>query len=142
MKKLISDLMIINKIIIFIENLIDEDIDISLFSVKIIQDIEFINSSCNAIFDEYVGNNKLYESDNFMKLYFQTLKRFHRLLLKVIKDIHCFNNHTKGIIESINTKVEIQIQRIKDFDYRKDIIKVDKQLINEEEYNLLLKGFI
>ncbi|HOV15264.1 MAG TPA: hypothetical protein PK771_13325 [Spirochaetota bacterium] len=139
MKKLVPDLMVVNKIIIFLENLCDEDVDLVIFSTKIIQDIEFIDSATENIFDEYISNIKLYNSDNLLKLYFSTIKRFHKLLIKVQKYTTFFNKHTKDLITTLDTKLEDKIKKMKDYDYRSNILKIDKQLINEEEYNLLLK---
>ena len=58
-KKLIPDLMVVNKIIIFLENLFDEDIDLIFFSTKIIQDVEFIANSTENILDEYIADKSL-----------------------------------------------------------------------------------
>ena len=139
MKKLVSNLMAVNKLVIFLENLIDEDVDLDIFTTKIIQDIEFIKNTADNIFDEYISNVRLYDSENILKLYFSTLKRNHKLLMKIHKHHDLFNKHTKDLLNTISQEIDGKIHRMKDFDYRANILKVDKQVLNEEEYNLLLR---
>ncbi len=138
MKKLVSDLMIVNKIVIFLENLIDEDADIELFSSKIVYDVDFVTSLCGAVFDEYILNARLYNNENILKLYFSSLKRIHKLILKLKKRFSIFDKKSKEFLDSLNETIEGKINRIKDIDYRENIVKYDKQTLNEEEYHLLL----
>lgn len=138
MKKLVSDLMIVNKIVIFLENLIDEDADIELFSSKIVYDVDFVTSLCDVVFDEYILNARLYNNENILKLYFSSLKRIHKLILKLKKRFSIFDKKSKEFLDSLNETIEGKINRMKDIDYRENIVKYDKQTLNEEEYHLLL----
>jgi len=138
MDKLIPNLIIINKMIIFCENILDEDINVSYFIDKLNYDTKFIDNFCEYIFDEYIKNTKEASNDHFLKVYYSTLKRFYRFVIKLIKlEINTKNNKDK-LFSSLK---EDRIHSLKDFQYRQSLKNNDKQGINEEEYSILLKGF-
>ncbi len=139
--KLTLDLMVINKIIIFSENLIEEDVDYSIFTTKIFNDIDFINNSLNLLFDEFVKNIKHYNNDNVFKIYYSCIKRFHRIISKIIKnrDLMVYSPRNIDFINNIKIDLEKKIEDVKNFNERKNLTVNEKQCINEEEYNILFK---
>ncbi|HOJ64089.1 MAG TPA: hypothetical protein PLE45_06680 [Spirochaetota bacterium] len=142
LKKINNDLMILNKYLIFFEDLVDEDVDYNLFSTKIFSDITFINGGLNMLFDEFVKYNSYFDNENILKIYYSSLKRFYRILLKVLKNYELLNSVQRDIssIIEIRDSLEKKMESIKSFNNRKKIISKDKQCINEEEYSLLLES--
>jgi len=141
LKMIPNDLMILNKYLIFLEGIIEEDVDYLLFGTKIFSDITFINGSLNALYEECFKNNYL-ENENILKIYFSSIKRFHRILTRILNNYNLLNSIQRdtNFIKDIKSNLEKNIENIKNFTIRKDIVKKEKQCINEEEYNLLLNS--
>ena len=143
MYKMPANLMMINKIIIFSDSMIEEDINEEFFSEKLIFDIEFINKRISDFWDEYLKFIDIYKRDNFIKSYSSVLKRFYKLLHKIKEFIPLTNNFyidermTNGIIENISNRIIL----IKDFRDRLKLVNTEKQIINEEEYSMLFENF-
>ncbi|MCK4797450.1 MAG: hypothetical protein KAT05_08720 [Spirochaetes bacterium] len=143
MYKMPANLMMINKIIIFSDSMIEEDINEEFFSEKLIFDIEFINKRLSDFWDEYLKFIDIYERDNFIKSYSSVLKRFYKLLHKIKEFIPLTNNFyidermTNGIIENIRNRINL----IKDHRDRLKLVNTEKQIINEEEYSMLFENF-
>ena len=68
------------------------------------------------------------------------MKRFFKVLNKVQKYSTFFNKQTKELIISLEKRTEEKIKKMRNPEYRENLLKSDAQLINEEEYNLLLNS--
>ncbi|HNZ27214.1 MAG TPA: hypothetical protein PK385_04725 [Spirochaetota bacterium] len=136
------NLMNVQKIIIFTETLLEEDIDYNLFSKKIINDIEFIDSSLNIIYGEFIKNVKYYSNDNLIKIYYSCIKRFYKMLGRVSKNEDLLNSNLNfiHILKSVKRSLEKRLEYVRNFNYRIANKDSDKQCINEEEYSILLKS--
>lgn len=141
LKMIDNDLMMLNKYLIFVEELLREDLDYILFATKIFSDITFINCGLNALYEECFMNNS-FENENFLKIYFSSIKRFHRILTMILNNYNLLNSIQRDInfIKDIKNNLEKNIENIKNFNERKNLIKKNKECINEEEYTLLLNS--
>jgi len=136
MLKIVNNLMMINKIIIFCENMLEEDIDSSQFSEKLYNDINFINYKIIYLFEEYTKNILEFKRENIQKIYYSTMKRFLKLINKTIGGNW---EISKSSLEAIRKNIEEIIISIKNLNDRIVLSNTEKQCINEEEYAMLLK---
>lgn len=141
-----ANLMVINKTIIFLDNMIDEDINFNLFMDKIKFDINFLNDKFLELWnndfkvvDNSSDNN---ENHNYVKTYYFILRKYFRLLNKIRDNQKIFNDMNfdiskfNFIYDNVYEKIYTLSQQNKRFKIR----NTEKQFINEEEYNLLLKN--
>ena len=142
LKKITNDLMILNKYIIFVESILDEDIDYTIFATKIFYDITFINCSLNILFEEFTKNLNYFENENLVKIYYSSIKRFYKIVIKVLENHNLISSMQKdfSIIKDIKIFLENRIENIKNFNNRKNIVSKEKECINEKEYSLLLES--
>jgi|GEM_PF-1664192 len=140
MSKMSSNLMLINKIIIFDKSILDEDIDYRYFTEKVIFDINFINKCLEEFWNEYLKFSDIYKKDDFIKSYSFTLKRYYKYLLKIldstagIKNLNIEVESVKVYLNNIKEKIDF----ISDHKSRSEMFGSTEQFINEEEYHLLL----
>ena len=143
MHKMITNLMMVNKIIIFCDSMIDDDINGEYFSDKLNFDINFINSLIANFWDKYLKFIDIKQKNNFLEIYFFVLKRFYKLLYRIKKNRTSYEDYNvselviNDILESINNKIKL----IKEQDSRAKLSNTEKQCINEEEYSLLFENF-
>ena len=143
MKKIISNLMMLNKIIIFIDSMIEDTIDGEFFYEKVNYDITFTNYLINHFWDAILRQVNTEEKDNFLRTYFFILKRFYKLLYKINNDIEKYKEYKidkielNDILENCNKKIKL----IKEQDSRMKLSNTEKQFINQEEYSLLFQKF-
>ena len=141
MDKMETNLMMISKILLFSNNLLEEDIDYKYFSDLFSYNINFINNRLNDFWDEYIKFIKIHETNNFIKTYYFILKRFNKFLLKlkesILKsdDFHIDEVEINSILNSIKNRINL----IKEHNYRLRSIDSEKQFINEEEYSILFQ---
>lgn len=142
LKRINNDLMVLNKYLIFFESIVDEDIDYELFATKIFSDVTFINGSINFLFEELIRNIKYFEDENILKIYYSSLKRFQRIIIKLLQNYELLNSIQRDIkfIKEIKVTLEKKIDNIKNFHERKIRVSKERQCINEEEYSLLLES--
>lgn len=138
--KLNNNLLLINKFILFLQNSIEDDIDIEVFTDMMYNICNNLNVLLDDSWDEYLKKADEYNNDKVIKSYYFVLKRFQKHLfafkdkIRSSNDLKLFDN-LKYIIDNIQNRINL----IRD---NKFIIKSDKfskQFINEEEYSLLLK---
>lgn len=142
MYKMTANLMMINKIMIFCENMLDEDINGECFSEKLMYDLEFINQKLLEFWEEYIKYVDIYERDNFLKTYSFSLRRFKNILEKVVKNMP-LSNGLKIDEKIINSILYAIIKNIKEIKNHKNKIKIagtEQQIINEEEYSILFQN--
>lgn len=139
-----ANLMIINKTIIFLDNMIDEEINFNMFMDKIKFDINFLHDKFLELWNhdfKVVDNTDNNENYNYVKTYYFILRKFFRLLnkikdnQKIFNDIKFDNSKFNIIYDNVYEKIYSLSQQNKRFKIR----NTEKQFINEEEYNLLLK---
>ena len=136
------NLMMVNKIIIFFENMINEEVDFEFFTDKIIFDINFIDTSLNKLFDRFIKEVSYYSNDNIIKIYFSCIKKFYRLLGDISKKKEIISNQKlHNSLFDIKVNLEKRLDNIRNFNVRTSIKQFDKQCINEDEYNMLLQSF-
>ena len=139
MLKIINNLISINKLVLFQNNLIDEDIDIDLFSSQIKFNLNFTILMLDSFWDEYTKFVDVYEKENFVKTYYFTLKRLHKFLYK-LKDNNSFLNKAKleeSEVKEIIIKIQNRINLIRENKFNIKYADTKKQCINEEEYFIL-----
>jgi len=141
MYKMPTNLMFINKIMIFCENMLDEDIDGECFSEKLMFDLEFINQKLLDFWEEYLKYVDIYERDNFLKTYSFSLRRFKNILEKVVRNMPLHNGLSidDNSINKILFNIIENIQQIKSHKNKIKIAGSEQQIINEEEYSLLFQ---
>jgi len=139
-----ANLMTINKTIIFLDNMIDEEINFNMFMDKIKFDINFLHDKFLELWNndfKIVDNTDSNENYNYVKTYYFILRKFFRLLnkikdnQKIFNDINFDNSKFNFIYDNVYEKIYSLSQQNKRFKFR----NTEKQFINEEEYNLLLK---
>jgi hypothetical protein len=141
MYKMPTNLMILNKILIFCESMIEEDFNGEFFSDKLTYDLDFVNIKLNNFWDEFLRFMDIYERDNFLKTYSFTLKRFKNLLERLI-DMKSNPNKIKADtpgIKDILLNINDKLDQIKKHKIRLKLNQSGEQLINEEEYSMLLE---
>lgn len=141
MKKTMSNLMMISKLIIVTENLLEEDIDLDFFKDKIIYDIMFINNKLNELWISYKYLEIEDLKNNFLKTNYYVLKRFYKILKK-IKEIDMLYNMFIESNKDINLLSEEIYNKIYHSSMQNKRLKnqsSEKQFINEDEYTLLFK---
>jgi len=139
-KKILNNLNALNKIILQNINIFDEDIDLNFFEKIIIDNVNFIFSSLNEIWLEFLRNYEVFEKENFIKSYYFAMKRFQKLLYKIVETNEKNNNFKKNI-EEIKKNISFNMQRfvlIRENKFKPNLLE-ENQLINEEEYNILFK---
>lgn len=142
MYKMPTNLIFINKIMIFCESMLEEDINGEFFSEKLMFDLEFINRKLLDFWEEYLKYVDFYERDNFLKTYSFSLRRFKNILEKVVKNMPLYNG-LKIDDNSINNILSAIIENIQQIKTHKNKIKIagtEQQIINEEEYSLLFQN--
>lgn len=136
--------MVINKTIIFLDNMIDEDINFNMFMDKIKFDINFLHDKFLELWNndfKIIDNTESNENHNYVKTYYFILRKYFRLLnkikdnQKIFNDINFDNSKFNFIYDNVYEKIYTLSQQNKRFKIR----NTEKQFINEEEYNLLLK---
>ena len=83
------NLMTVNKMVIFLEGMLAEDVDFDFFGDKIIFDIDYIDVGLNKLFDQFMRNRKYYGDDNLIKVYFSCIKRFTNFCPILPRIPHC-----------------------------------------------------
>lgn len=142
MKNLLSNLMLINKSIIFNDFYIDDNIDLNLFREKIESDVDFINDKLNEIFRAYNQAENRQKTENFNNLYLSSLNRFRTGLLKLKNYIiqKHYRNFNLAKFDKIVEALEERLNFIKGYNYRAHIANSEKQYINENEYSMLFQS--
>ena len=136
------NLMMVNKIIIFFENMINEEVDFEFFTDKIIFDINFIDTSLNKLFDRFIKEVSYYSNDNIIKIYFSWIKKLYRGLGDISRKREIISNQKlHNSLFDIKVNLEKRLDNIRNFNVRTSIKQFDKQCINEDEYNMLLQSF-
>lgn len=139
--KLNNNLLLINKMILFYNNLIEEDIDLDLYINQLDYNMLCINNLLDELWDELLKKIDENKDENIIKTYYFVLKRFHKLLFNLKSKTYDFNNNK--LLENItNILEEIQkkIYLIRDNKFQIKSGQFSKQFINEEEYSLLLEN--
>ncbi len=137
------NLMTINRMVIFLEGMLAEDVDFDFFGDKIIFDIDYIDVGLNKLFDSFMRNRKYYGDDNLIKVYFSCIKRFYRLLSNIAKNTTLLSQYPRfqTKLYGIRMNLEHRIQNVKNYNSRTAVKQFDKQCIGEDEYGLLLQDF-
>lgn len=132
--------MLVNKLIIFLENMLDEDINYDYFQSKLTFDLNFINTCMDDFWLEYLKFYDLYRKDNFVKTYTFLLKRFNKLLTIIIKNKTIITNFKLDttMLDVFIDNVRNKLETVSDHNIRLKLAKTEGQCINEEEYMLLL----
>ncbi len=138
--KLNNNIILINKFILFLQNSIEDDIDIEIFIDMMYNNCNNINIILDDAWDEYLKKADEYNNDKIIKTYYFVLKRFHKFLFEFKEKVQSLNdskllNNLKSIINNIQNRIDI----IRDNKFIIKTGKFSKQFINEEEYSLLLK---
>lgn len=132
------DIMMLNKMITFIDNMISDAINLDFFIEKINFDLYFINQKVS----EFWGESFKYKNqdDSSDKSFYYVLKKFLRLLNNIKNRSEIYNSYTfdrnnfSYIYETISERLHLLNKR----EMLSKIKNTEKQFINEEEYNLLL----
>ena len=138
--RLNNNILLINKFILFLQNTLEDDIDLEIFVDMMYNIINNINIIIDDTWDEYLKKVDEYNNDKILKTYYFVLKRFQKYLFefkdktKSTKDPKLLDN-LKNIIENIQNRINL----IRDNKFIIKSGKFTKQFINEEEYSLLLK---
>lgn len=142
--KAFINLIMLDKIILFCDTLFEEDVNEEYFADKFKYDIEFIHSFFIEYSDEYTRLKDKTEKEQFIKSYFYSIKRFYKLLNKIKKDTAKAERYSmnQNVFNDIFENTKKRIDQIKNQDERFKMIDTEKQLINEEEYELLLQDLI
>lgn len=141
MNKIINNLMVINKMIIFCENILKDDIDEAYFTDKLEYDINYINNLISALYQEYLKHILEYKEENILKTYSATLHRFNKFLKKIDGNDALIKRFSinLSIFNSIVRDVTARIELLKEHEERKKLAQSQGQYINEEEYNMLFE---
>lgn len=134
-----TEIMQFNKMIIFLENLISEDINYKIFIEKINFDLNFIHEKICEIWEVIFKYNSDEGELNNKSLYF-LLKKFSRVLNK-IKDnnkIYDIDNFDRSNFNFISDDISEKIYLLNKKEILIKLKNTEKQFINEEEYNMLL----
>ena len=126
--------------ILFYNNLIEEDIDLYLYLNQLDYNILCINNLLDELWDELLKKIDENKYENIIKTYYFTLKRFHKFLFDIKSKIYNLN-YTK-LLENINNilnEIQKKISLIRDNKFQIKSGQFTKQFINEEEYALLLE---
>ena len=137
------NLMTVNKMVIFLEGMLVEDVDFDFFGDKIIFDIDYIDVGLNKLFDQFMRNRKYYGDNNLIKVYFSCIKRFYLLLSNIAKNTTLLTQYPRfqTKLYGIRMNLEHRIQNVKNYNNRTAVKQFDKQCIGEDEYGLLLQDF-
>ena len=126
--------------ILFYNNLIEEDIDLYLYLNQLDYNILCINNLLDELWDELLKKIDENKYENIIKTYYFTLKRFHKLLFGLKSKT--YNLNINKLLENINNildETQKKIYLIRDNKFQIKSGQYSKQFINEEEYSLLLK---
>jgi hypothetical protein len=137
-----NNLILVNKIILFTDNVLNENSDIIFFHDYIASANSFIHISLVKLWNEYLKNIEDLEKENFLKSYFFTLKRFQKYLHKVKNSIDSNVKFKIFSIEEIEKMITInqeKISLIRANNYRIKSNDNKEQYINAEEYSFLLE---
>ncbi len=138
--KLNNNLLLINKMILFYNNLLEEDIDLELFLTQVDYNNMCINNLLDEIWDEILKKIDEHQNDNITKTYYFTLKRFHKLLFDYKPKMKELNkNKLLDNLNNILNEIQKKINLIRENKFQIKSGQFSKQFINEEEYSLLLE---
>ncbi|MCG8570650.1 MAG: hypothetical protein MJB14_10975 [Spirochaetes bacterium] len=137
MNKLIGNIMLIDKMIIFSDYYLDEMIDKNIFKDKLKSDMEYIQKMMAEIFNEYLGKTNKEDFTNFHKMYISTMYRFKHKIKKILMNNQ---DNNQAFYEAILNEVDEQIVNMRNHSYRSDLVANEGQYVNESEYNLLLQS--
>ena len=141
MLKIINDLMCINKLVLFQNSFIEDDIDIDFFASQIKYNLNFTILMLDKLWDEYTKFVDVYEKENFVKTYYFTIKRLHKYLYKLKSNNSFLNksNLEETEIKEIIEKIQSRINLIRENKFNIKYADTKKQCINEEEYSILFE---
>jgi hypothetical protein len=144
MHNMINNLMTLNKVIIFVENMIDDDINPEFFSLKINSDLDFVNSRVNDFWDEYLKDTEAYKKENFIKTYTFVLKRFYTLMKKFEKNMIFPGSYKidETLVDFYLNNIQEKLGMLNNYNTRSRIVNTKKQCINEEEYSILFEKIL
>lgn len=140
MNRITADIIYINKMIIFDENLIKDDIDPIFFSDKLNFDINYTNKLFSLIFKDFMQNGKTFKEKYVLNLFLSSLKRFYKFILK-FKETPKLSTEfiiDNAILDKVISNLEELISQIISFSSRAQMVNSERQYINKEEYSLLL----
>jgi hypothetical protein len=141
-KNISNDLIVMNKLILFSNNILDEDIDINMFKNYLYETNDFICNTLNILWSDFLKNDELIEKENFIKSYYFVIKRFQKFLFRFNDLINKNKNYALFENEEINNIINFnqeKINVIRDNKYNISSISSINQYINEEEYSKLLE---
>lgn len=138
MENNLNELLILNRMILFVKMIAENTTDINTYSIKVEQDLKFIGNRLTFIFGEIEENHELFKTYN--KVYCSVLKKYFTISEVILSSsdfVRSKNMDIKGLLFLVK-EIKQYYDRIKNGFYTERKVELATQYINENEYTLLL----